>query len=141
MSNNIKSEKRNYLRKLMILWGMLVIGHVVGLLLYCGFPTDITCKDVWQVAFLPISAIVFAAIIGPLLIVAFFLTLFRVQGGTTTAIFSLVCGVPLLCWGLFRLAHKFLKAEARPAQWLLGIVLMGYSALSTFALLYGGSSI
>ncbi len=140
MSNNVKSEKRNYLRKLMILWGMLVIGHVVGLLLYCGFPTDITYKDVWQVALLPISAIVLAAI-GPLSIVAFFLTLFRVYGGTATAILSIVCGTSLLCWGLFRLAHKFLKAEARPAQWLLGIVLMGYSALSTFALLYGGSSI
>ena len=140
MSNNIKSEKRNCLRKLMMLWGMLVIGHVVALLLYCGFPTAFTCKDMRIVAFLPISAIALAAI-GPLSIVLFFLTLFRVQGGTTTAIFSLVCCVLLLCWGLFRLAHKFLKAEVRPAQWLLGIVLMGYSALSTFALLYGGSSI
>ena len=141
MSNNVKSEKRNCLRKLMILWGMLVIGHVVGLLLYCGFPTTFTCTDMRLVAFLPISAIVFAAIIGPLTIVVFFLTLFRVQGGTATAILSIACGTSLLCWGLFRLAHKFLKAEGRPAQWLLGIVLMGYSALSTFALLYGGSSI
>ena len=128
----------NSFRNWMIVWGMLIVGHVAGLLLYCGLPT--AYESAWLMVMLPISAIAFAAI-GPLSIVLFFLTLFRVQGGTTTAIFSLVCCVLLLCWGLFRLAHKFLKAEVRPAQWLLGIVLMGYSALSTFALLYGGSSI
>ena len=82
MSNNVKGEKRNCLRKLMILWGMLVIGHVVALLPYCGFPTAFTCKDMRLVAFLPISAIAFAAI-GPLSIVSFFFTVFRVHGGTT----------------------------------------------------------
>jgi len=140
MSNNVKGEKRNCLRKLMILWGMLVIGHVVALLLYCGFPTAFTCKDMRLVAFLPISAIAFAAI-GPLSIVLFFLTLFRVQGGTTTAIFSLVCCVPLLCWALFVLVRKMMKAKHRLSQWLLRVALACYSALSTFALLYGCSSI
>ena len=77
----------------MIVWGMLIVGHVAGLLLYCGLPT--AYESVWLVVMLPISAIAFAAI-GQLSIVLFFLALFRVQGGTTTAIFSLVCGVQLL---------------------------------------------
>ena len=92
------------------------------------------------VATLPIIAIVFAAM-GPLSIVLFFLVLFRVQGGSATAILSLVCGTPLLCWALFLLVRKMMKAERRLSQWLLRVALACYSALSTFALLYGGSSI
>ncbi len=84
--------------------------------------------------------VAFAAI-GPLSIVLFLLTLFRVQGGTTTAIFSLVCGVPLLYWALFILVRKMMKAKHRLSQWLLRVALACYSALSTFALLYGCSSI
>ena len=128
----------NSLRKLMIPWGLLVIGHVAGLLLYCGLPTAF--ENAWQVAVLPISAIVVAAM-GPLSIVAFFLTLFRVQGGTASAILSLVCGTPLLCWALFLLIRKMMKAERRLSQWFLRVALACYSALSTFALLYGCLSI
>ena len=128
----------NSFRNWMIVWGMLIVGHVAGLLLYCGLPT--ACESVWLMVMLPISAIAFAAI-GPLSIVLFFLTLFRVQGGTTTAIFSLVCGVPLLCWVLFVLVRKMMKAKHRLSQWLLRVALACYSALSTFALLYGCSSI
>ena len=128
----------NSFRNWMIVWGMLIVGHVAGLLLYCGLPT--AYESVWLMVMLPISAIAFAAI-GPLSIVLFFLTLFRVQGGTTTAIFSLVCGVPLLYWALFVLVRKMMKAKHRLPQWLLRVALACYSALSTFALLYGCSSI
>ena len=128
----------NSFRNWMIVWGMLIVGHVAGLLLYCGLPT--AYESVWLMVMLPISAIAFAAI-GPLSIVLFFLTLFRVQGGTTTAIFSLVCGVPLLCWFLLWLVRKQLKAECCLYRWLINIVLVCYSALSSFALLYGCSSI
>ena len=128
----------NSFRNWMIVWGMLIVGHVAGLLLYCGLPT--AYESVWLMVMLPISAIAFAAI-GPLSIVLFFLTLFRVQGGTTTAIFSLVCGVPLLCWALFVLVRKMMKAKHRLPQCLLRVALACYSALSTFALLYGCSSI
>ena len=100
----------NSFRNWMIVWGMLIVGHVAGLLLYCGLPT--AYESVWLMVMLPISAIAFAAI-GPLSIVLFFLTLFRVQGGTTTAIFSLVCCVPLLCWALFVLVRKMMKAKHR----------------------------
>ena len=126
----------NSFRNWMIVWGMLIVGHVAGLLLYCGLPT--AYESVWLMVMLPISAIAFAAI-GPLSIVLFFLTLFRVQGGTTTAIFSLVCGVPLLCWALFVLVRKMMKAKHRLPQWLLRVALACYSALSTFALLYVSS--
>lgn len=126
------------LRKLMIQWGLLLIGHVAGLLLYCGLPT--AYESVWLMVMLPISAIVFAAI-GPLSIILFFLTLFRVQGGTATAILSLLCGVPLLYWFLLWLVRKQLKAECCLYRWLINIVLVCYSALSSFALLYGCSSI
>lgn len=125
-------------RKWLILWGMLVVGHVVGLLLCCG--SLAVFGDMRYVATLPIIAIVFAAM-GPLSIVLFFLVLFRVQGGSATAILSLVCGTPLLCWALFLLVRKMMKAERRLSQWLLRVALACYSALSTFALLYGGSSI
>ena len=75
----------NSFRNWMIVWGMLIVGHVAGLLLYCGLPT--AYESVWLMVMLPISAIAFAAI-GPLSIVLFFLTLFRVQGGTATALAS-----------------------------------------------------
>jgi hypothetical protein len=123
----------------MIVWGMLIVGHIVGSLIYGGLPNAFEIVS-WEAALLSISAIAFAAI-GPLSIVLFFLTLFRVQGGTTTAIFSLVCGVPLLCWALFVLVRKMMKAKHRLSQWLLRVALACYSALSTFALLYGCSSI
>ena len=29
----------NSFRNWMIVWGMLIVGHVAGLLLYCGLPT------------------------------------------------------------------------------------------------------
>ncbi len=125
-------------KKLMIQWGLLLVGHVVGLSLYCGLPTDYA--SVWHVAALPISAIVYAAI-GPLSIILFLLILFRVQGGTATAILSLLCGVPLLYWFLLWLVRKQLKAECCLHRWLISIVLVCYSALSSFALLYGCSSI
>ena len=128
----------NSFRNWMIVWGMLIVGHVAGLLLYCGLPT--AYESAWLMVMLPISAIAFAAI-GPLSIVLFFLTLFRVQGGTTTAIFSLVCCVPLLCWALFVLVRKMMKAKHRLSQWLLRVALACYSALSAFALLHGASRI
>ena len=122
------------MRKLLILWAMLVAGHAAGMLLYCGLPT--TFEDAWLVAVLPVSAIVFAAI-GPLSIVMYFMALFRVQGGTATAILSLLCGTPLFLWTLFLLVRKMMKTEHRFSQWLLRVALASYSALSTFALLYG----
>ncbi len=128
----------NSFRNWMIVWGMLIVGHVAGLLLYCGLPT--ANESVWLMVMLPISAIVFAAI-GPLSIILFFLTLFRVQGGTATAILSLLCGVPLLYWFLLWLVRKQLKAECCLYRWLISIVLVCYSALSSLALLYGCSSI
>jgi hypothetical protein len=100
----------NSFRNWMIVWGMLIVGHVAGLLLYCGLPT--ADESVWLMVMLPISAIANAAI-GPLFIVLFFLIFFRVQGGTTTAIFSLVCGVPLLYWALFVFVRKMMKAKHR----------------------------
>ena len=125
--------------KWMILWGLLVIGHVVGLLLYCGLSAPL--KAVWQMPMLPINAVVVAAI-GPLAIVLFFLlVLFRVQGGTVIAISSLACGTPLLYWALFLFVRKWLKSERHLVQWLLNIALVCYSALSTFTLLFGASRI
>jgi len=124
----------NSFRNWMIVWGMLIVGHVAGLLLYCGLSTEY--ESVWLMVMLPISAIVFAAI-GPLFIVVFFLILSRLEGGTAMSI--LVCGVPLLYWGVVLLVRKTMNAESRFLKWHLRVALAGYSALSTFALLYGCS--
>ena len=129
----------NSFRNWMIIWVMLIIGHVVGSLIYGGLPNAFEIVS-WEAALLSISAIVFAAM-GPLFIVMFFLILFREEGGTAMSILSLVCGVPLLYWGVVLLVRKTMNAESRFLKWLLRVALAGYSALSTFALLYGCSII
>ena len=73
----------NSFRNWMIVWGMLIVGHVAGLLLYCGLPT--AYESVWLMAMLPISAIAFAAI-GPLSIVLFFLPSSRWRAGHAGAV-------------------------------------------------------
>jgi hypothetical protein len=122
------------------LWAALAIGHLVAILV---FPcVKVFCEqsfvDMLGVVLLPLSAVVYAAA-GPLSIISFTLFLFRVRGGTLTAITSLILGnmliYPVLIWFL-RIWLKTEKSLVRRLGWL---VLLSYAALATYCLMFVSS--
>ena len=69
------------------LWAALVTGHLAAILVFPG--VKVFCEqsfaDMLGVVLLPLSAVVYAAVV-PLSIISFTLFLSRVRGGTLTAI-------------------------------------------------------
>lgn len=126
-------------RKWLALSGALLVGHVVGALslIPCGIPLfgPTTSTVVLDLLLLPLSAVIVAAL-GPLIFVVGGLFVFRVQGGTKTAIAAILLAVPLLyaalIWGL----RSWWKTESPRARLLGWLALAGYAALSTFCMIY-----
>ena len=124
--------------KLFVLWGMLVAGHLSALLMFCGVDSFCTQSIVSALALMPLTAIVYA-IIGPLSIICFVLFMFRIQGGTSTAICSLLIGGVLmyfvLAWGF----RRWWKTSSRIVKYVGWAMIASYSALATYCLLYVSS--
>lgn len=126
-------------RKWLALSGALLVGHVVGFLalIPCGIPLfgPTTSTVVLDLLLLPLSAVIVTAL-GPLFLVVGGLVVFRVQGGTKTAIGAFVLGVALLyaalIWGL----RRWWKTESPRARLLGWLALAGYTALATFCIIY-----
>ena len=136
----VKCRKNSFL-KLFVLWGMLVAGHILALLTFCGvnsFRIQSIAAAVGHLALIPLSAIVHTAI-GPLSIISFALVMFHIRGGTSTAVGSLLIGVPLmyfaLAWGFCR----WWKTSSRKGRYVGWIMIASYSALATYCLLYVSS--
>ena len=114
-------------------------GHVVGFLaaIPCGatFFLHSATACALDLLLLPLSAII-VAVLGPLLLVVFGLFACSVQGGTKTAIASILLGILLLyavlIWGL----RRWWKTESHRTRLLGWLALAGYAALSTFCVAY-----
>lgn len=136
-------------RKWLELSGTLVVGHVIGTLAavlwktpYCGF--DVTASDVLGLLLLPVLLPLSAGVataLGPLVLVVCGLTAFRVQGGTQTAVGSILLGIPLLYTALIWGLRRWWKTESPRARLLYGLALAGYNALVTFCVLFFGFSV
>lgn len=136
-------------RKWLELFGTLVVGHVIGTLAaipwktsYCDF--DVTASDVLGLLLLPLLLPLSAgaaAALGPLILVVCGLTVFRVRGGTKTAVGSFVLGIPLLYTALIWVLCRWWKTESPRVRLLYGLALAGYNALATFCILYFGSRV
>ncbi len=119
-------------------WGALATGHLVAILMFCGINSIYTpslATTLGSLAMIPFSAVIYAAL-GPLAIVGMVLFMFRVQGGTATAICSLLIGSPLMycavIWGL----RRWWRATGPLARCVGWIMLTCYSAVATYCLLY-----
>ena len=120
------------------LWGMLIIGHLLEALIIDGGVKSLRVLsfiDMLGVVLLPLTALVTAAM-GPLAIVGFMLFLFRVRGGTPTAICSLLLGSSLIYCALVWCIRMHMKVERPLVRWFGRIGILCYSCLATFCLLY-----
>ena len=122
------------------LWAALVTGHLAAILVFPG--VKVFCEhsfaDILGVVLLPLSAVVYAAI-GPLSMICFIFFLFRVQGGTLTAIASLILGSVLIYSALIWFFRIWLRTEKSLLRRLGWLFLLSYAALATYCLMYVSS--
>ena len=136
--DNKQDFRLNTLLKCGAVWGALVVGCLVATLVFCG--ANSLLADRGSLAFVLLAAIV-SALIGPLMIICVALVIFHVEGGTPTAICSLLLGSPLMYWALIWGFRRWWKTTGRLVKWVGWIAIVCYSALATYCLLYGGSTI
>ena len=124
-------------REWICLWGMIVVGHLTALIIDGGVKSlrVLSFVDMLGVVLLPLTAIITAAI-GPLAIVCFVLFLFRIRGGTPTAICSLLLGSSFFYCVLICGIRIHMKVERPLVRWFGRIGILCYSCLATFCLLY-----
>lgn len=122
------------------LWAALVTGHLAAILVFPG--VKVFCEqsfaDMLGVVLLPLSAVVYAAVV-PLSIISFTLFLFRVRGGTLTAIISLLLGSMLIYPALIWFLRIWLRTEKLLVRRLGWLVLLSYAVLATYCLMYVSS--
>lgn len=136
--DNKKDFRLNTLLKCGAVWGALVVGCLAATFAFCG--ANSLLADRGSLAFVLLAAIV-SALIGPLMIICVALVIFHVEGGTPTAICSLLLGSPLMYCALIWGFRRWWKTTSRPVKWVGWIAIVCYSALATYCLLYGGSTI
>ena len=123
------------------LLGMLIAGHLLALLMFCGvssFRTQSIAAALGYLALIPLSAIVCTAI-GPLSIISFALFMFRIRGGTSTAVGSLLTGGALMYFALAWGFRRWWKTSSRIVRYVGWAMIASYSALATYCLLYVSS--
>ena len=136
--DNKKDFRLNTLLKCGAVWGALVVGCLAATFAFCG--ANSLLADRGSLAFVLLAAIV-SALIGPLMIICVALVIFHVEGGTPTAICSLLLGSPLMYCALIWGFRRWWKTTSRLVKWVGWIAIVCYSALATYCLLYGGSTI
>jgi len=137
--DNKQDFRLNTLLKCGAVWGALVVGCLVATLVFCG-ANSVFAEASASLAFVLLAAIV-SALIGPLMIICVALVIFHVEGGTPTAICSLLLGSPLMYCALIWGFRRWWKTTSRLVKWVGWIAIVCYSALATYCLLYGGSTI
>ena len=141
--DNKKDFRLNTLLKCGAVWGALVVGCLVATLVFCGANSvfaEVSAASIGSLAFVLLAAIVSAAL-GPLMIICAALAIFRVEGGTPTAICSLLIVSPLMYWALIWGFRRWWKSTNRLVKCVGWIAIACYSAVATYCLLYGGSTI
>ena len=141
--DNKKDFRLNTLLKCGAVWGALVVGCLVATLVFCGANSvfaEVSAASIGSLAFVLLAAIVSAAL-GPLMIICVALAIFRVEGGTPTAICSLLIVSPLMYWALIWGFRRWWKSTNRLVKCVGWIAIACYSAVATYCLLYGGSTI
>ena len=141
--DNKKDFRLNTLLKCGAVWGALVVGCLVATLVFCGANSvfaEVSAAPIGSLAFVLLAAIVSAAL-GPLMIICAALAIFRVEGGTPTAICSLLIVSPLMYWALIWGFRRWWKSTSRLVKCVGWIAIACYSAVATYCLLYGGSTI
>ena len=133
------ASRRNALLKCGAVWGALVVGCLAATFAFCG-ANSVFAEASASLAFVLLAAIV-SALIGPLMIICVALVIFHVEGGTPTAICSLLLGSPLMYCALIWGFRRWWKTTSRLVKWVGWIAIVCYSALATYCLLYGGSTI
>ena len=133
------ASRRNTLLKCGAVWGALVVGCLAATFAFCG-ANSLLAEASASLAFVLLAAIV-SALIGPLMIICVALVIFHVEGGTPTAICSLLLGSPLMYCALIWGFRRWWKTTSRLVKWVGWIAIVCYSALATYCLLYGGSTI
>ena len=136
--DNKQDFRLNTLLKCGAVWGALVVGCLAATFAFCG--ANSLLADWGSLAFVLLAAIV-SALIGPLMIICVALVIFHVEGGTPTAICSLLLGSPLMYCALIWGFRRWWKTTSRLVKWVGWIAIVCYSALATYCLLYGGSTI
>ena len=136
--DNKQDFRLNTLLKCGAVWGALVVGCLAANLAFCG--ANSLLADRGSLAFVLLAAIVSAAL-GPLMIICAALAIFRVEGGTPTAICSLLIVSPLMYWALIWGFRRWWKSTNRLVKCVGWIAIACYSAVATYCLLYGGSTI
>ena len=119
-------------------WGALAAGHIVAILMFCGIDsihTPALATTLGSLAMIPFSAVIYA-VLGPLAIVGMVLFMFRVRGGTTTTICSLLIGSPLIYCAVIWGFRRWRRATGHIARCVGWIILTCYSAVATYCLLY-----
>ena len=137
--DNKKDFRLNALLKCGAVWGALVVGCLAANFAFCG-ANSLLAEASASLAFVLLAAIV-SALIGPLMIICVALVIFHVEGGTPTAICSLLLGSPLMYCALIWGFRRWWKTTSRLVKWVGWIAIVCYSALATYCLLYGGSTI
>ena len=137
--DNKKDFRLNTLLKCGAVWGALVVGCLAATFAFCG-ANSLLAEASASLAFVLLAAIV-SALIGPLMIICVALVIFHVEGGTPTAICSLLLGSPLMYCALIWGFRRWWKTTSRLVKWVGWIAIVCYSALATYCLLYGGSTI
>ena len=137
--DNKQDFRLNTLLKCGAVWGALVVGCLVATLVFCG-ANSVFAEVSASLAFVLLAAVV-SALIGPLMIICVALVIFHVEGGTPTAICSLLLGSPLMYCALIWGFRRWWKTTSRLVKWVGWIAIVCYSALATYCLLYGGSTI
>ena len=136
--DNKQDFRLNTLLKCGAVWGALVVGCLAANLAFCG--ANSLLADRGSLAFVLLAAIV-SALIGPLMIICVALVIFHVEGGTPTAICSLLIVSPLMYWALIWGFRRWWKSTNRLVKCVGWIAIACYSAVATYCLLYGGSTI
>ena len=137
--DNKKDFRLNTLLKCGAVWGALVVGCLAATFAFCG-ANSLLAEASASLAFVLLAAIV-SALIGPLMIICVALVIFHVEGGTPTAICSLLLGSPLMYCALIWGFRRWWKTTSRLVKWVGWIAIACYSAVATYCLLYGGSTI
>ena len=137
--DNKKDLRLNTLLKCGAVWGALVVGCLAATFAFCG-ANSLLAEASASLAFVLLAAIV-SALIGPLMIICVALVIFHVEGGTPTAICSLLLGSPLMYCALIWGFRRWWKTTSRLVKWVGWIAIACYSAVATYCLLYGGSTI
>ena len=137
--DNKKDFRLNTLLKCGAVWGALVVGCLAATFAFCG-ANSLLAEASASLAFVLLAAIV-SALIGPLMIICVALVIFHVEGGTPTAICSLLLGSPLMYCALIWGFRRWWKSTNRLVKCVGWIAIACYSAVATYCLLYGGSTI